>query len=85
MCAFSVCLLVTVNCQDFSPKISSGCILLKIDPNEAYEVFFNVYIFCECQKTSHMFDLDKGGVCYGCLRFWRLTLIAKLFTFSVLW
>ena len=65
MCAFSVCLLVIVNCQDFSTKTLGGCILLKIDPNHAYEVFFDIYIFYRCQKKIHMFHLDKIRVSYG--------------------
>ena len=88
MCAFSVCLLVTINCQDFSADTLGGCILLKIDPNEAYEVFFFTSTF-SVDVNKHLICLIWTRVEYvltfGYLEFWRLALIANLSTFSVLW
>ena len=31
-------------------KLSNGNNFLKNDPNQAYEVFFDIYIFRKCQK-----------------------------------
>ena len=45
-------------CFFLSPT-SDGHNSFKNRPNQAYEVFFDIYIKCRCQKTPHKHDLDN--------------------------
>ena len=40
-------------------KLKNGNNFLKNDPNRAYEVFFDIYIFSGCQKTPHLPNFEE--------------------------
>ena len=55
--------------QIYFQKTLNGHNSLKKYPNQAYEMFFDIYFFCRFQKTSHKLNLDNFRVRYGHSKF----------------